>query len=113
MIKYFLPFPFAFFSFLFYIILFNPVVPSGDFITAILIFWSALGCAAIVLFSKEKRPRFLYLYVSIAIIFSILTPLVLKKFSDPWHMVLVGLIVLGLTWLKFFVSGHLRHEEKK
>ena len=111
-LSYLLPFVFAVLSFFFYIILYNPTVPSGDFITALLLFFSALGCGAIVIFSKNGRRGTVYIYVIGTVILLLLTLLVFKESCDTWHMVLLGLIVLGLAWLKVFAASHFEYERR-
>jgi len=112
-IIYFLPFFFALFSFLFYIVVYKPPVKSGDFVTALLVFFAALGSSGIIIFLKEECHGIVYLYASAAVIFLLLTLLVCKESRDPWHMVLVGLIVLAFVYLKFFVSSHLKYEKRR
>jgi len=112
-IHYLLPLLFAVALFVFYIIIYpSPfLVESENFATAILVFFTALGSGAVIIFSGQKNKFPLYFYLSV----SIGCPLILLLFFNLFHTtqlkIIFGCQVVGLVWLKIFVSAHLKHHK--
>lgn len=112
-LKYLLPLFIALFSFLFYIFLYNPPVKSEDFTTALLVFFTVLGAAAIIIFHTKENRVLLILYASV----SILLPAILlffvniTKVNRPLHPITLGITIVGFISGKLFIDAH--HRRKK
>lgn len=112
-IRLLLPLFFAAASFTFYLLIYPSPPWSESFAGALLVFFTAMGSAGVLLFSEsaQKTVFLFYFLISIAI------PLALILFFDVFHTVqlkvLFGLMVFGLVWLKVFVAAHYRHERSK
>jgi hypothetical protein len=115
-IHYLVPLLFALSLFFFYIMIYplpSPVeLESENVATAILVFFTALGSGAVIILSGQKNKFPLYFYLSV----SIGCPLLLLLFFNLFHTVqlkvIFGCQVIGIFWLKIFVSAHLKHQEK-
>ena len=105
--KYFGPLFFGLVSFLFYMVIYRPPMGSEDFVTGLMVFFTALAWSAVISLTKEKKQWVLYLYVLIAVIFPLIMALFFKGFNMLWHMVALGLIIIAVVGLRLFVSGYL------
>ncbi len=106
LLNYIFPLFFGLFAFLFYIVIYHPAVESEDFTTAVLVFFTALGSSAIVRFSAKEFRFLLRLYAVSSVILPLFFIFFIKifKVNFPFHPLLLGLIILGLIVLRFFVA---------
>ncbi len=113
-IHYFLPLLFALLLFLFYIIIYPSTSPveSENFSTALLVFFTALGSCAVIIFSGQKNKFLLYFYISISIGFPLILLLFFNLFNTVQLKILFGCLVVGVFWLKLFVSAYLKQQKK-
>jgi hypothetical protein len=112
-VKYFGPLFFGLVSFFFYMLIYRPSPGSEDFITGLMVFFTALAWSAVISLTKEKKQWVLYLYVLIAIIFPLIMALFFKGFNMLWHMVALGLMVLAVVGLRLFTSGYLKYKKEE
>ncbi len=113
-IHYLVPLLFALFLFFFYIIIYPSPSPleSENFATAILVFFTALGSGAVIIFSGQKNKFLLYFYLSVSIGCPLILLLFFNLFPTVQLKVIFGCQVVGLVWLKIFVSAHLKQHKK-
>lgn len=113
-IHYFLPLLFALLLFLFYIIIYPSTSPmeSENLSTAILVFSTAMGSCAVIIFSGQKNKFPLYFYISISIGFPLILLLLFNFFHTVQLKVILGCQVVGIFWLKLFVSAYLKQQKK-
>lgn len=100
------PLSFALANFFFYILVFRPNMQSGDFTTALMVFFTALGSSALIVF-YDAAKRFLRvvhstLALGIQVIIVFIFPV--APVEKPHHFILLGLIFLSFIFLRFFYS---------
>jgi hypothetical protein len=114
-LKNFRPLLLAFLTFLFYLLIYRPPLDTGaeDFVTALMVFFAALGWSGIIIYTKEKRPGLAYLYAAVSIIGPVAMYFLFKGFNTLFHFVAFALFLIALVGLKFFTDAHVRHEERE
>jgi hypothetical protein len=114
-IHYFLPLIFALLLFLFYIIIYPLTSPvdSENVSTALLVSFTGMGVCAVVIFSGQKNKRLFYCYFLVSIGFPLILLLFFNLFETVQLKILLGCHVIGLFWLKFFVSAYLKQRRSK
>lgn len=100
----FLPIFFGLVLFLLHMILFSSPLGSENFPTAVLLFFTGLGSAAVIILPGDKNKFLLYFYFLVSIGFPFILLFFFNFFDSVEHKVLVGLNLVGVTLLKFFVS---------
>lgn len=107
----FVPIFFGLVLFLLHIILFPSPMGSENFPTAVLLFFTGLGAAAVIIFPGRKNEFLLYFYFLVSIGFPFILLFSFNFFDTVEHKVLVGLNLVGVVLLKFFVSYHMKSRE--
>lgn len=109
-----MPLLFALLLFFFYIIIYPSPSPveSENFATAVLVFFTGMGSCAAVIFSGQKNKLIFYCYFSVSIGFPLLLLLFFNFFNTVQLKVILGCLVIGLFWLKLFVSAYLKQQKK-
>lgn len=107
------PLIFALFSFGFYMLLYNPSIDSEGFVTAVMVFFAALGGAAVALFTTGKHNALLYLHIAVSMLAPILMGFLLENFSRPWGWWIIGIQAFCIVFGYFFGTAHYRQEARK
>jgi hypothetical protein len=124
----FRPLLFAILTFLVYLWIYKPPLDThyAEFITALMTFFAAMGWSSMIICTKEEitikfsglpmplnKKIVFYLYLLLSIL-SQPTILLLCKGTDvPVHWITYGLFLLAMTGLRFFVTAHQQHQQKK
>ena len=108
---YFWPLLFALFSFLFYLLLYRPSLGSEDFITGLLVFFTAMAWSAVIILTKEKNQTVYYIYISIAVVFPFLIVLFFKHANTLWHMVIIALYLIAVVGLRLYISSYFKRKK--
>jgi magnesium-transporting ATPase (P-type) len=111
--KFFIPFIFALFSLLFHVLHYRPPVGSEDFITALLVFFAALGWSSVIVLARVKKQWVFYAYAAPVIIIPLLIVLFSKNAALFWHLTVIGLYSIALVGLRLYMSAYLGSKEKK
>ncbi len=107
----FLPIFFGLVLFLLHVIIFPSPLGSENFPTAVLLFFTGLGSAAVIIFPGDKNKLLLYFYFLVSIGFPFILLFFFDFFDTVEHKVLVLLNLVGVTMLKFFVSYYLKSQK--
>ncbi|UCH94389.1 MAG: hypothetical protein JSV88_29535 [Candidatus Aminicenantes bacterium] len=111
--KYFMPLLFGLLSFLFYMVIYRPPLGSEDFITALMVFFAALAWSTMMTLTRAEKQWVLYLYLLVSIISPLIMALFFKGFNLLWHTVALGLIVIAVVGLHFFMSGYFKYKKEE
>jgi hypothetical protein len=107
----FWPLLFALFSILFYLLLYHPSLRSEDFVTGLLVFFTALAWSAVIILTKEKNQTVYYIYISIAVVFPFFIVLFFKHANTLWHMVIICLYLIAVVGLRLYISSFFKRKK--
>jgi hypothetical protein len=95
----------AVFSFVFYQALYRPRPHSLDMAAALLLFFTALAWSALIFLSQERRHWLRFVYLSLAVLFSILLVEVIRFFPENLlaQRLLFGFNLLGIVIIEAYL----------
>lgn len=88
-------------------------IHSEDFVTALMVFFSAVGWCGMVLYSQENKPSMLFLYSFLANAGPVVMYFFFPGFHRLWHTIAFGVFLIAFVGLRFFTVAHVRYEKKK
>jgi len=100
------PLFFAIANLIFYILVYKPSLQSSDFTTAMMVFFTALGASALIVFAHPKKRflRVVHTAVALGVLVVIIFLFPIAPVDKPHHVLLLGLIFLSFLFLRFFYS---------
>ena len=112
--RYTQPLQFALLSLIIYTLLYRPPVDgnSQDFVTALMVFFTAMGWSGMILLTQHKKYRGLVIYIMLSIIGPILLYLLLAGFHPVLHGVTYAVFLAILLGLRLFTASYMRHTLK-
>ena len=95
----------AFFTFIFYQILYQPPKDSLEMIVSLLMFFTALAWSALIFLSRERRHWLRFLYSMLAVLLSILLVEVFRLYPLDLLLqrVIYGFNLLGIAMIEFYL----------
>jgi hypothetical protein len=88
-------------------------IHSSDFVTALMVFFAAVGWCGIILYSQEKQPVMLFIYSILGNGGPIVMYFFFPGFDRLWHSIAFGLFLIAFIGLRFFTVAHVRYQLKK
>ncbi|MDQ1351342.1 MAG: hypothetical protein QG657_1644 [Acidobacteriota bacterium] len=103
-IRKFYPILFGLALFLFYITLYPSPADKGNYSTALAVFFTAVGCCAVIIYSRSEERFLFYSYLLGSLALPILLMTFFHFFSTVEQKAIIGIQVLALILLILFVS---------
>ena len=97
--------------FFFYISIYSSPIGSESFSTAVLVFFTALGGSAVIIFPWKKGAPLFYCYLPVSVGVPFLLVLFAPFFNTVPLKIIFGTQVLGLILLILFVSYQSKERE--
>jgi hypothetical protein len=107
------PVYFGIFTFIFYILVYYPSIPSIDFATSLLVFWAALSFSAALCFNRKRDGILFHLYTLVTVILPILLYFlfVILGIDHPMHIAILLITFFGIVLIKIFISNFMEKKE--
>lgn len=101
-----IPLLFALLTFFLFMLLYRPTPDSLEMTSACLVFLTALGWSALIVFGRKEMDRLKFIYAAVAFLLSVFLVEVLRSFpvSLFYHRLMVILQVLGMAGIIFYLS---------
>jgi uncharacterized phage infection (PIP) family protein YhgE len=100
----FYPFFFGLVLLIFYIAIYPSPADKENYSTALAVFFTALGCSAVIVFRRCEEPFLYYSYLFGSLALPILLKIFFHFFNTVEQKAIIGIQVLAVILLVLFVS---------